>query len=313
MDTRQLRYFRAIAEFGSFSRASVALRISQPALSRHVQGLEDYLGVPLLSRHSRGIRLTEAGRHLLERARIILRDFDGLREEVLAAGDTQVGHLTIALPPAVGVNLLPQLLQRFRMRYPRVKFEIWSAYSGHMRDWLNARVVDLALIHNPEPQPGIAAIPLLLEPLCLVGPATGPLKLSGKSLSLADLATRPLIMPRGFNRFRARFDHEATQLGFTPRIEIEVDGHSVLQTLVRNGIGYTVDTAGAALEGLRLKEFTVAPIRPRIEMALSMEYWKDQTLSPAMSYLMELIPAICRESIEKGKWPARLPGSASRR
>lgn len=312
MDTRQLRYFRTVAELGNFSRASATLHISQPALSRHVQSLEDHLGTPLFTRHSRGIRLTEAGRHLLERSRLILRDFDNLREEVRAAGNSEVGHLTIGLPPAVGVNLLPELLRRFRSQYPRVTIEIWSAYSGQMRDWLSTRTVDLVLLHSPEPQPGVATIPLLLEPLCLIGPAGGVGRLSGKPVKLADLASLPLIMPRRPNRSRARFDYEAALEGIASNIGIEIDGHFVLQALVRGGLGYTVDTAGAAHEALRSKGLSVAPIRPLLEMELSIQHWKNPAPSPPLVHLIELIPTICREAIESGRWPARLAPSIAK-
>ena len=307
MDTRQLRYFKTVAELGSFSRASTELHISQPALSRHVKLLEETLDVKLMNRHSRGIQLTDAGRKLLKRAYVILNDLENLHELVQIDSDSQAGNVTIAVPPAVGVNLMPPLLKRFRDRYPKVTIDIYSGYSKYLQDSLNTRAVDLALLHNPEPRRGFVTVPLLWEPLYLLGTAKEDGRLSGEPVRLNDLASLPLIMPRHSNRFRARFDHEVATQGINLNVEVEVDGNSVLLSLVRAGLGYAVDTAGAAHCAVQHKEISVSPIAPKIELALCMEYWEDQIFSLPMNYLKELIPQVCGELIETGKWPtARL-------
>ena len=92
MDTRGLRYFQAVAEFGSYSRGAEFLRISQPAVSRQIRALEEELGRPLFIRHSHGVNLTEAGRTLLERSQSILRQFDQARDDIRKRRHRPVRH-----------------------------------------------------------------------------------------------------------------------------------------------------------------------------------------------------------------------------
>src|SRR5689334_25196858 len=103
MDPRSLRYFQAVAEFGSVSRAAEALRISQPAVSRQVSRLEAELGRSLFVRHGHGVTLTESGRTLLERSQIILRHIEQARSDVRSGNAEMSGIVTIAVPPAAGL------------------------------------------------------------------------------------------------------------------------------------------------------------------------------------------------------------------
>ena len=98
MDTRGLRYFQAVAEFGSYSRGAEFLRISQPAVSRQIRALEQELGRPLFIRHSHGVNLTDAGRMLLERGQAILRQFDQARDDISRGLAGPSGTVTLAVP-----------------------------------------------------------------------------------------------------------------------------------------------------------------------------------------------------------------------
>ncbi len=102
MDTKALRYFQAVAEFGSYSRGAEFLRLSQPALSRQIKRLEDELGTALFIRHGHGVTLTEAGRMLLARSQVILRQIDQARAEIREGGSGPAGVVTLAVPPAAG-------------------------------------------------------------------------------------------------------------------------------------------------------------------------------------------------------------------
>jgi len=98
MDLRQLRYFTAIAEQGSFSHAANSLNVAQSALSRHVQALEADLGGPLFERGARGVTLSEAGRTLFERARFILAEVESARAEATAKNKALTGILRFGAP-----------------------------------------------------------------------------------------------------------------------------------------------------------------------------------------------------------------------
>src|SRR5438094_5455838 len=105
MDLRQLRYFTAVAERGSFSAAASALNVAQSALSRHVQLLEQEVGGPLLERGARGVTLSEAGRLLLDRARYILGEVETLRDAVTARNQEVTGTVRFGAPPSLAYVL----------------------------------------------------------------------------------------------------------------------------------------------------------------------------------------------------------------
>jgi len=101
VNSKQLRYFIAVATEGTFTRASSKLRVAQPALSRQIAGLEAELGTPLLVRHRRGVDLTEAGAALLERARLLLVSMDRLQAEIRNYAAVPAGLLRIGCTPTL--------------------------------------------------------------------------------------------------------------------------------------------------------------------------------------------------------------------
>src|SRR2546425_4750985 len=113
MELTSLKYFVAVAEAGSFSRAAAALNMTQPSLSRQVQLLEDEFGQRLMERHGRGIELTEAGVGLLAHARAILEVAEQARADMAERQRNPRGRLTIALPHRVAQVITPDLVERF--------------------------------------------------------------------------------------------------------------------------------------------------------------------------------------------------------
>jgi LysR family nitrogen assimilation transcriptional regulator len=110
MDLRQLRYFVSIVEAGSFTAASQQLRIAQPSLSQHVIGLEKELGVKLLERQPRGIRLTDSGTTFIKHALAVLRSVDRAQEAMTARNDRITGRVAIGLPTTIAPVLAVSML-----------------------------------------------------------------------------------------------------------------------------------------------------------------------------------------------------------
>ncbi len=169
MDTKALRYFQAVAEFGSYSRGAEFLRLSQPALSRQIARLEQELGTAVFRRHGHGITLTEAGRTLLARSQLILRQIEQTRDEIRGSAGGLAGTVTLGVPPAAGTYLVPALYRRFVAAHPRVALKIVGGYSSYIHEWLVRGQVDLACLHDPLPQRGFEIIPLVQEPVFVVG------------------------------------------------------------------------------------------------------------------------------------------------
>src|SRR5689334_2818061 len=133
MELRSLHYFVRIAELGSITRAAAHLQIAQPALTRHVQRLEDELDTALFTRANRGVRLTEAGNKLLESAQRILRDVERVGDEIRAHKAHPSGKIVLGVTPTQCPVVVPELFARIRRHYP------WSSSRWSMRAWFGWR------------------------------------------------------------------------------------------------------------------------------------------------------------------------------
>src|ERR1043166_8703605 len=127
MELRSLSYFVRIAELGSITRAAAHLRLAQPALTRHVQRLEEELGTALFTRANRGVRLTEAGEKLLDSATRILRDIERTGDEIRAQDAHPSGRIILGITPTLCPVLVPELFARMRHEFPRVELKVMHA------------------------------------------------------------------------------------------------------------------------------------------------------------------------------------------
>ena len=151
IDNRKLRYFVTVVEFGSFTKAADALHITQPALSRQVKQLEEELGVELLLREGRGIRITDAGEALLLHARTIARDFERLREDMQARSGEPTGRVVFGIPPTLADTLVPRLVEATRHKFPLVTLKVAEGLTPVLLGWLRSSDADLAIVSLAHP------------------------------------------------------------------------------------------------------------------------------------------------------------------
>ena len=305
MDARALRYFQAVVEFGSYSRASKHLRISQPAISRQVDRLEQELGKPLLVRNGLGATPTDAGRLLFERSQPILRQLEDAKAEIRSVAGASSGTIVIAIPPGVGHYLLPPLVERYRKSFPNTSLKIISGFSGFIHEALVRGRADVACLHGPLPQQGFKVIPLLEEEVFLVGKrATLPPRRS--HVTTAELLDLPLILPSRSHTSRRILEERAFALGMTVNAVMEVDDTSLIRTLLRKGLGFSVLSQGAFENAIDRKDLEARPIRPRMSWPLAMMTASGRPRSEPLDALMTTIRATVRDLITKGDWPAKL-------
>lgn len=150
MDIRNLKYFLAIAEAPSLSAASSVLGVAQPSLSQNVRKMEDELGVILLDRSPRGIRLTEEGQVLYEHARRIVADMDRCVADIRELSLNVRGTVAFGMPPSSSMVLAVPLAETIRLEYPDLRLKVVEAISGYLTPWLEDGTVDLALIYDLE-------------------------------------------------------------------------------------------------------------------------------------------------------------------
>lgn len=301
MDTRSLRYFQAVAEFGSYSRGAGFLRVSQPAVSRQVRALEDDLGRPLFVRHGHGVSLTDAGRTLLEHSQAILRQFDQARDDVRRGGKPGLsGTVALAVPPAAGTVLIPRLTRRLEATLPRVLLRVVAGFSTTLHEWLLRGRVDLACLHDPAAQPGFTVTPLVREEVFVVGrPGTLP---AAAAVRARDLAGVRLILPGRPNASRRLVDGWLARGGTGLDARMEVDDHLVIRAMLREGLGCSLLTQGAFRSDLAAGSIEAKPLRPRVFWTLALMEAERARSAPAVA-VAALVRDTVREMLRGSEWP----------
>ncbi|MFC1443083.1 LysR family transcriptional regulator [Streptacidiphilus sp. N1-10] len=190
LETRQLRYFVAVAEELHFGRAAERLGMAQPPLSRAIRELEHQLGVALLKRTTRQVALTPAGQVLLGDARNVLDAISAAGRRAQHAGEPEP-RLRLALKADIDGGLLPQILDAYAQDEAALPVELVLGPFGDQAPALYDGRADTALLLDPVDQHGLDYEPLLTEPFLIALAATDPLA-ARLSLRLADLAGRSL-------------------------------------------------------------------------------------------------------------------------
>lgn len=258
MDLRQIEYFVRVAELGSFTRASIALGIAQPALSRQVRLLEVELEQPLLVRNGRGVTMTAAGKALLEQGRGVLRQMSRLRDELDRIRGGVAGSVAIGLPPSLSRLLTVPLVRAAHRALPGVRVSISEGLTTSLQEALLSGQIDLALLYNVAADPDLDCEPLLDEQLYLVtryvaGSQPRPVPLA----ALADLA---LVIPRRPNAFRLLVEDALAARGLPVRIAMEADGVDAILGLVGDGVGAAVLGESAVKTTAGPGRYTAHPI-----------------------------------------------------
>ncbi|MBY6157221.1 hydrogen peroxide-inducible genes activator [Pseudooceanicola nitratireducens] len=165
---RQLTYFKALAEHGNFGRAALAERVSQPALSMQIKGLEDMLGAPLVERHARSVVLTPFGRRILKHAEAVLDQMREL-EEAARWKDGLAGRLALGVIPTVAPYLLPGLLARLRAADIALDVQVHEAQTARLLADLAAGRIDAAIMALPSGAEGMIERRLFDDAFLLAG------------------------------------------------------------------------------------------------------------------------------------------------
>lgn len=306
MDLRHLRYFIAVAEELSFTRAAERLHTAQPSLSRQIMQLEEEVGAPLLVRTKRRVVLTAAGRVLLREARLVLNKADQALRLAASAGTGEAGELSIGLMPVAEVVILPRLLPAIAATLPHVRVLLHSQSLREQLAALRDVSVDVAFLWGPVREPDLVTDEVLRQELVVVLPADDRLA-SQPRISLQDLEGRPQIRaPRHMapwlhdvvsSFLRSGSGRQAT----TPEAD-HVLGHI---NLVRAGVGFALlpEYVGSILpDGVVTRRLDWDPA-PSLPVVLA--HRRDDHL-PALNSFKQVLKEVLAEQSEK-KTTARSP------
>ncbi|WP_137145346.1 LysR family transcriptional regulator [Mycolicibacterium sp. CR10] len=248
MELRHLRYFRAVAEELHFGRAAERLHIAQPPLSQQIRQLERELQVTLLTRTTRSVELTPAGRAYLLRAVAILDDVDDAGEQARRISDGLEGRLVIGCVGSATYSLLPRLVRTLRETLPGVEVSVRGEMLAPAQLLaLQAGEIDLALLRPPVRQPGVATEVIRRDRLLAALPAGHPLA-AREELSVADLRDEEFVAHASHGRsvMSSILAAACADAGFVPNVRHEVTETSTLVTLVAAGLGVAIVPAPTA-------------------------------------------------------------------
>jgi DNA-binding transcriptional LysR family regulator len=219
VDLRHFRSFVIVAEEGNIGRAATRLFITQPALSRQLQQLEEELGVPLLLRVPRGVELTDAGRELLDKARTALE----AAEEALTIGRASEpsGRLMLGVTLA-GHDEWFALAEAFGERHPAVELEVHSALTEPLQRRVVAGELDVAIVLEPNRLPGLSYQLIREEPLSVWAHPEHPLA-ERDDVTLRDLEDARVVLVGGAGGRTSGFNTTVRRLfadaGVTPQFD----------------------------------------------------------------------------------------------
>ena len=234
MELRSLHYFVRIAELGSITRASAHLQIAQPALTRHIQRLEDEVDAALFTRANRGVRLTEAGQKLLESAQRILRDVERAGDEIRAHKAHPSGKIILGVTPTICPVVVPELFARMRRHYPMIELKVVHAGTIRLEEFVVDGRVDLALLAEISKSRLILSSRLAEEEMVLI---TRPGARPRGVVSAEELNRTPLILGDGL---RAALDVLLAGRGIALQVDTELNDHETIRLMVQQGVGASI-------------------------------------------------------------------------
>lgn len=285
MSVRRLHHVVALAEEGSFARAAERVHLSQPALSRSIQTIEEELGLRLFDRAARGVAITQAGKLVVERARRVLFEANALVRDAELLRTHEAGEVRIGLGPYPAMVLLPDLLVELARRHPRVEMKLELNHAGAMIDMLVAEKIDFLVMDKrvlPD-NPALAVRSLPRHDGAWFVRADHPL--AGRdSITVSALREFPLVsvplppfMQSAMHRLLKIRSHEKISR------QLECNDLRILKSFVEQTDALLFATASAVRKELSAGTLTPLPVKdaPRMALEMALVSLADRTMSPA--------------------------------
>jgi LysR family transcriptional regulator, nitrogen assimilation regulatory protein len=303
MELRQLRYYVAIVDHGSLSRAAVFLHVAQPALTQQLRQLEDELGVQLLHRSAQGVLGTDAGKLFYEHAQAILKQVADAQAAVVQSAERPSGSVTLGLPHSISGALALPLLNAIRQRYPEITLQLTEELTGNLAEQLRSGRVNLAVLLDDGQLGGFAATPLVEEELRFICRADMELAAGRDFLPLREALAATLILPGLQHGVRPRIESTARAAGLATQGVIEINSIAILKSAILAGMGATIlpvaplqaEVERGAMRALAIRE---PAISRRVVLCTS----RNIPLTNAAAAVGRLVVQVARELCGDGAW-----------
>lgn len=323
MDLRALRYFIAVVEAGSLSRAAHALYVAQPALTAQIKKLEAGLGAELLQRSHSGVTPTPAGNQLYEDARRLLSDAEAMGERIRRLPQGPEGSVTIALPFLLTTLLMGPVIARLAREHPRIRIFVLDDLSLMVRKAMVERRADLAILVDTPALGDLHVQPLAEEPIYLCGHdgdgSVAPL-LQGTGvlpqIDFADACALPLVLQSRRFSIRQSVQQVADERGLRLNVVHEHDSARVIRSLYHCGAGFTFTPACSLAD---VPSWSAMPpaappppgwivahvANPALVRSYHLALQRDRSQDPAVREVCRALTDHAQDLMARGLWPAR--------
>jgi DNA-binding transcriptional LysR family regulator len=308
LDVRRMRVLREVADRGSIAAAAQALSFTPSAVSQQIATLEREAGVSLVERGPRSIRLTEAGKALVEHTEGILASLEAAEADIQAIAGVRGGMLRLASFPTAYATIMPAAIEAFRARHPGVELTLTEADPLMSLARLKSGELDLALLYEydyvalPEDE-AVERVPLTDDAIRVLLPR-GHREAKRRAVPLDSLAEESWITSTARSSCHEFVSRACRASGFEPQIHFESDDHGVWQGLVAAGIGVAL-APELALEhlhpGVEARPVALHPLKRRIYTA-----YRSGGRSPAIEAMLKVLDeaVAAREAPERIATPA---------
>ena len=319
MDLRSLRYFVAVVEAGSLTRAAGTLYIAQPALTAQIKKLESALETQLFERTHAGVIPTAAGLELYQDARRLLSDAAALKDRISRQPHELAGSVTIAAPFLLTSLLAGRLIARVRQSHPRIRLFFIDDLSLMVVKAMVDRRADIGILVDTQHVEGLDCTPLAQECIYFCGYdasravtpdlKAAPSKARGDrpDIEFRHAAKLPLVMQSKRFTIRRTVEEAAHAKGITLNIEHEHDSARVIRSLYLSGAGFTFTPACALSESPTQGKgwFAARVVNPLLTRSYSVALPARAASRPAVDAVCTALQDEIESLIHSGKWIAQ--------
>jgi len=304
MELRQLRYFVAIVDHGSLSRAARVLHIAQPALTQQIRQLEEELAAQLLHRSAQGVIATDAGKTFYEHAQAILKQVADAKSAVAQSNDKPSGSVALGIPQSVSGALALPLLTAVRARYPEITLLLTEELTGNLIVQLRSGRINLAVLFDDGQLSAFASTPMVEEQMMYITRRDSQYGAGrSKSVSLAKAIKAPLILPGLQHGVRPRIENRVRAQGMSLDNVIEINSVAILKSAILADIGATILPVAPLLADIERGDMVALPISGEaMSRTLALCASKNIPLTNAAAAVERLVLEVTDELCRNGRW-----------
>lgn len=278
MDLRRLKYFITIAEEGQITKAAKKLHMAQPPLSHQLKLMEEGLNCKLFDRNGKTLELTESGKVLYKKGKILLSNFEDTIAEIKEVGEGLRGVLSIGSDQTC-LSYLPEKISIMRGRYPDLCFKISEGDTFFLTEGLLNREIDVAILQQPIEDERFFSLGLAVEEFVLATPAQWNLKSPIMMEELKDMPFLSFYRHRNCSTFRFITD-EFKRHGFEPNIICECIDIAMVSSLINEGLGVTILPRTSldkfSVDGIKIVEFANCNIQSKATLIWAKDRYMEK-------------------------------------